>query len=58
MSNKIKTLEEMERLVLGRPKQTLALVAANSEESLENRRVLVRITGFAGEEALTGEVLK
>ena len=34
MSNKIKTLEEMERLVLGRPKQTLALVAANSEEAL------------------------
>ena len=33
-------------------------VAADSEESLENRRVLVRITGFAGEEALTGEVLK
>ena len=33
-------------------------VAADSEEFLENRRVLVRITGFAGEEALTGEVLK
>lgn len=34
MSGKIKTLEEMEQLVLGRPKQTLALVAANSEEAL------------------------
>ena len=35
MSNKIKTLNELEQMVLGGPKQTLALVAANSEEALE-----------------------
>ena len=34
MSGKIKNLDELEQLALSRPKQTVALAAANSEEAL------------------------
>ena len=34
MSEKIKNLDELEQLALSRPKQTVALAAANSEEAL------------------------
>ena len=34
MSEKIKNLDDLEQLALSRPKQTVALAAANSEEAL------------------------